>query len=59
MGLTIELVWKAYSAFNGIVSPKDIADLLASSGPLAKTMSDDGLVDMIIVLKQQRQQGND
>ena len=56
---TIELALKSYQAFNGIVTPRDIVLLLKSSGPMAKTLSDDGLTTMIIVMKRQRQQGDD
>jgi hypothetical protein len=56
---TIDVALKSYQAFNGIVTPRDIISLLKSSGPMAKTLSDDGLTGMIILLKEQRQQGND
>jgi hypothetical protein len=56
---TIELAWKSYQAFNGIITPRDIVSLLRSSGAMAKTLSDDGLTMMIIVMKRQRQHGND
>ena len=56
---TIEVALKSYQAFNGIVTPRDIVSLLKSSGPMAKTLSDDGLTTMIILLKEQRQQGKD
>ena len=56
---TIDVALKAYQAFSGIVTPRDIISLLRSSGPMAKTLSDDGLTTTIIVLKRQRQQGND
>jgi hypothetical protein len=56
---TIDLAWKSYQAFNGIITPRDIVSFLRSSGPMAKTLSDDGLTTMIIVMKRQRQQGND
>jgi hypothetical protein len=56
---TIDVALKSYQAFNGIVTPHDIVSLLKSSGPMAKTLSDDGLTMMIIVMKRQRQEGND
>jgi len=56
---TIDVALKSYEAFNGIVTPRDIVSLLKSSGPLAKTLSDDGLTAAIILLKEQRQQGNE
>jgi hypothetical protein len=45
--------------FSGIVTPKDVVELLGSAGPMAKTLSDDGLKDMIILMKIQRQKGQD
>jgi len=56
---TIDIALKVYEAFHGIVTPRDIISLLRSSGPMAKTLSDDGLTAMIILLKERRQQGND
>jgi hypothetical protein len=55
---TIDLVYKSYVAFNGIVSPQEVIDFLNGAGPMAKTLSDDGLRNMIILMKQQRQRGN-
>ncbi|MFY9640502.1 MAG: hypothetical protein WA384_13890 [Rhodomicrobium sp.] len=54
---TIEVVWKSFSAFNGVVTPADVELFLSSAGPMAKTLSDDGLLSMIIVMKRQYQRG--
>jgi hypothetical protein len=43
-GSTIDIVWKAFAAFNGVVTPYDIDEILRASGPMAKTLSDDGLL---------------
>jgi hypothetical protein len=56
---TIDLVFKSFVAFNGVVTPRDIEQFLGSAGPMAKTLSDDGLLNMIILMKRERQQGND
>ena len=56
---TIDLVVRSYEAFNGVVTPKDVQDFLHSAGPIAKTLSDDGLLKMIILIKYQRQHGDD
>ena len=55
---TNELIVKSWNGFSGAVSPHDVIDFLRSSGPVAKTLSDDGLVNMIILIKRQHQSGN-
>jgi hypothetical protein len=40
------------------VTPKDVIAFLSSAGPTAKTLSDDGLLNIIILMKRQRQRGN-
>jgi hypothetical protein len=55
---TIDLIVRTYQAYHGIVSPQDVVDFLSGAGPMAKTLSDDGLLNMIILMKQQRQRGN-
>lgn len=51
---TFELVLKSYQATNGDIHPEDILYFLASAGPMAKTLSDDGLINMIAVLHTQK-----
>ena len=53
---TLDLVVRAYQAWNGIVSPLDVVAFLASAGPMAKTLSDDGLTNMLAYLKERKQQ---
>lgn len=55
---TLDVVFTSYEAFHGIVTPHDVEDFLSSAGPMAKTLSDDGLTDMIIMIKHQRQRGD-
>lgn len=55
---TIDLVWRVWTGWNGIIGPDTIIAFLKSSGKAAKTLSDDGLVAMLSLLKQQYQQGN-
>jgi hypothetical protein len=57
---TVDLVVRCWSAFHGIVSPADVQASLRDAGPRsAKALSDDGLTAMIIIIKQQRQSGDD
>jgi hypothetical protein len=57
---TNDLIVRAWNAFHGIVGPREVIALLRSSGPkVAKGLSDDGLRNMIIVMKMQRQSGDD
>jgi hypothetical protein len=54
-----ELVVKAWNAFNGAVGPHQIIAFLHDAGPdAAKGLSDDGLVNMIILMKHQHQRGD-
>jgi hypothetical protein len=55
---TLDLVLKTYQAFNGVVAPTDIIDFLRSSGPMAKTLSDEGFTNMLAVLKEMKQQSD-
>jgi hypothetical protein len=48
---TTDLVFKSYVGLNGIVTPRDVEQLLSSAGPMAKTLSDDGLLSMIVLIK--------
>ncbi len=56
---TLDLVYKSYVAFNGIVKPSDIDLFLRGAGPMAKTLSDEGLLSMIIYMKQKYQRGDE
>ena len=57
---TLDIVFRTYVAFNGVVAPSDVIAFLRSAGPKAsKGLSDDGFKMMLIVMKEQKQQGND
>jgi hypothetical protein len=57
---TNDFVVRCWTAFHGIVSPKDIQAFLISAGPdAAKSLSDDGFQNMVFVLKELRQRGDD
>lgn len=55
---TVDLVWRVCDAFKGLVTSKDVIEFLKESGPMSKTLSDDGLLKMLIVVKQMRQRGD-
>lgn len=55
---TADLVWRVCEAFKGLVTSKDVIEFLKESGPMSKTLSDDGLLKMLIVVKQMRQRGD-
>ncbi|MGY3584435.1 hypothetical protein ACVIGB_006507 [Bradyrhizobium sp. USDA 4341] len=55
---TNEIVVKSWNAFNGAVGPRQIIAFLRSAGPqVAHSLSDDGLMHMIILMKMQYQRG--
>jgi hypothetical protein len=54
---TNEISWRSFAAFHGVVTPADTIALLNGAGPMAKTLSDDGLRDMLIVMKRTYQSG--
>jgi hypothetical protein len=56
---TLDIVVRTYQAFNGVVSPSDVIALLAAAGAAAKGLSDEGFKNMLIVLKERKQQGAD
>jgi hypothetical protein len=57
---TLDIVFRTYVAFNGVVAPSDAIAFLRSAGPVAsKGLSDDGFKTMLIVIKEQKQQGDD
>ncbi|HEY5205002.1 MAG TPA: hypothetical protein VIJ63_10425 [Roseiarcus sp.] len=55
---TVDIVVRTYQAFNGVVTPIDVIDFLGSSGTMRKTLSDDGFRNMLIVLKEIKQQSD-
>ena len=54
---TIDIVLKAYLAFNGVVEPLDIIGILSALGERAKILSDDGFTRIIVVYKLRKQSG--
>ena len=57
---TNNLIVKSWNAFHGIVGPRQIIAFLRAAGPkAARSLSDDGLVHMIVLMKLQYQQGDD
>jgi hypothetical protein len=55
---TNDLILRSWQAFNGVVGPRQVISFLRDAGPMAKTLSDDGLLKMIIFMKRQYQSGN-
>jgi hypothetical protein len=56
---TNDLIYRSVIAFNGAVGPDQVIAFLRSSGPdMAKSLSDDGLMKMIIVIKRMHQSGD-
>ena len=53
---TFETVFKIAGGTAGDVTPRDINVMLRSSGPMAKTLSDDGLMSMAAVLREQKKE---
>ncbi|MFO1431195.1 MAG: hypothetical protein U1F76_13815 [Candidatus Competibacteraceae bacterium] len=47
---TFETVTKIFNITQGHVTPKDINILLRSAGPMAKTLSEDGIVSMAAII---------
>lgn len=54
---TIDVIWKSCIGLNGAVSTSDIIAFLAASGKMSKTLSDDGLISMIVIMKNKHQRG--
>jgi hypothetical protein len=57
---TNDLIVRSWNAFNGAVGPRQVISFLRAAGPdAAKSLSDDGLSKMIILMKRQHQRGSD
>jgi hypothetical protein len=55
---TVDVIFRAWEAFHGVVGPTQVITFLRSAGPdAAKGLSDDGLTSMIILMKRQYQSG--
>jgi len=55
---TADLVWRGFEGTKGDVTPYTILTFLRSAGPMAKTMSDDGLVGMMSFMHVSHQSGD-
>jgi hypothetical protein len=56
---TLDVAFRLYETTDGHVTPKDLNEMLRSSGSLAETMSDDGVTKMGLVLwEAKKTQGN-
>ncbi len=53
------LVWQGWQVTNNLIGPSDVQAFLRGSGPTAKTLTDDGLEKMIILMKIMHQKGED
>jgi hypothetical protein len=51
---TFDVVFKIFSGTAGRVTPKDLNILLRTSGPIAKTLSDDGLINIAAMLSSRK-----
>lgn len=49
---TIDDVYRAYSAFKGLVTPEDVIMFLIASGPAAKKISDEAFIRYLAVIKE-------
>jgi hypothetical protein len=56
---TVDLVWKGFQGTNHDVTPYTIRTFLKGSGPMAKTLSDDGLISMMAYMHTAHQSGDD
>ncbi len=56
---TNDLLVRAWTAFNGAVGPRHVISFLRDAGPkAARGLSDDGVTNMIILMKRQYQRGD-
>jgi len=57
---TNDLIVRSWTAFNGAVGPRQVISFLRAAGPdAAKRLSDDGLLNMIVLVKRQHQRGDE
>ncbi|MCO5411224.1 hypothetical protein [Ralstonia mojiangensis] len=55
---TADVVFRMYDASNGRITPRDVNIFLRNSGPLAHTLSDDGLIEsMALVMERKKAVG--
>ena len=53
------LVWQGWQVTDNLIGPSEVQAFLRGSGPMAETLTDDGLEKMIILMKIMRQKGED
>jgi hypothetical protein len=53
------LVWQGWQVTDNLIGPSEVQAFLRGSGPMAKTLTDDGLEKMIILMKIMHQKGED
>ncbi|MBO0755731.1 MAG: hypothetical protein J2P54_07710 [Bradyrhizobiaceae bacterium] len=51
---TADIVFRTYSTSNAAITPTDFIGVLSGAGPLAETVSDDGLIRLMLVGKHER-----
>jgi hypothetical protein len=56
---TINVVWKGFEGTNHDVTPYTVRTFLKGAGPIAKTLSDEGLIHMIAYMHVAHQQGDE
>jgi hypothetical protein len=55
----IDVAVKTYSAFEGKITPMDIAGILRASGNLARTLDEDGFIYLIVMQKNAWEQSGE
>ena len=51
---TADIVFKTYSTSNTAITPTDFIGVLTGAGPLAQTVTDDGLIRLMLAYKHDR-----
>jgi hypothetical protein len=55
---TLNVVWKGFEGTNHDVTPYTVRTFLKGAGPMAKTLSDEGLINMMSYMHVAHQQGD-
>jgi hypothetical protein len=56
---TNDIIIRSWAAYDGVVGPRDVIAFLRGAGTdMAKSLSDDGLIAMIVLIKRDHQSGN-
>ena len=51
----VDIIVRAFQAFNGLLTPQDAIDFLRSAGEASKSLSDDGFTRMLIIVKERKE----